>query len=192
MRNLSCLFAVAVLAACPSSTPSTTTTSAPTETPPTTTGPTTPSTEQPAGPGRGEPCGADDACAPGLGCVRYYGIAGPRGPEFRSCESRCSPTGGCPDGTTCITIADGPGQVCRKSEPTTPASTDKPAAPGRGETCGANDACAPGLECVKYRGIAGARGPEFKSCETRCRDGKGCPDGTKCITIADGPGQVCR
>jgi hypothetical protein len=46
---------------------------------------------------------------------------------------------------------------------------------------------------VKYYGIAGARGPEFKSCEIKCA-GKGaaCPDGRKCTTIADGPGSVCR
>jgi hypothetical protein len=64
--------------------------------------------------------------------------------------------------------------------------------PGIGENCGANDACAPGLTCVSYYGIAGARGPQFKSCEIRCERGGGCPDGLQCITIADGPGQVCR
>ena len=57
---------------------------------------------------------------------------------------------------------------------------------------GANDACAEGLTCVSYYGIAGARGPQFKSCEVRCQTGTECPAGTRCITIADGPGQVCR
>ena len=64
--------------------------------------------------------------------------------------------------------------------------------PGIGENCGANDACAEGLTCVSYYGIAGARGPQFKSCEVRCQTGTECPAGTTCITIADGPGQVCR
>jgi hypothetical protein len=79
----------------------------------------------------------------------------------------------------------------------TPPSTDPLADknPGMGETCGANDACAKGYECVKYYGIAGARGPEFKSCEIRCEmqnKESVCPKGTQCTTIADGPGQVCR
>jgi hypothetical protein len=45
--------------------------------------------------------------------VSYYGIAGPRGPEFKSCEIRCNPQGRCEGGRKCITVADGPGQVCR-------------------------------------------------------------------------------
>jgi hypothetical protein len=61
-----------------------------------------------------------------------------------------------------------------------------------GENCGDGDACAKGLECVKYYGIAGARGPQFKTCEVKCDKKQACPSGTKCITIADGPGQVCR
>jgi hypothetical protein len=65
-------------------------------------------------------------------------------------------------------------------------------APGIGENCGPNDACAKGLTCVSYYGIAGARGPQFKSCEIKCTADKDCPAGHKCTTIADGPGQVCR
>jgi len=64
-------------------------------------------------PARGEPC-PDGACASGLTCVGYYGIAGPNGPKFTSCETPCA--GGkdaCPDGLRCVTIADGPGAVCR-------------------------------------------------------------------------------
>jgi hypothetical protein len=65
-------------------------------------------------PGRGEPCSAEgDACAEGLECVTYYGIAGPKGPAFKSCENKCDAGQACPEGTTCQTIADGPGQVCR-------------------------------------------------------------------------------
>lgn len=64
--------------------------------------------------------------------------------------------------------------------------------PARGEPCGTGDACADGLTCLRYYGIAGARGPEFTSCETPCKGGKGCPAGTACQMVADGPGQVCR
>ena len=50
-------------------------------------------------------------CRPGQECIEYYGIAGPSGPLLRSCEWRCA--AGCPAGTRCVTIADGPGKVCR-------------------------------------------------------------------------------
>jgi hypothetical protein len=73
-----------------------------------------------------------------------------------------------------------------------PAPTPAPTGPSFGETCGANDACAPGLECIAYLGVAGARGPQFKTCEQRCDDAKPCPTGKACHTIADGPGRVCR
>jgi len=64
-------------------------------------------------PGMGEQCGANDACAAGLDCVHYYGIAGPNGPEFSSCEKTCSNSSQCGADASCVTIADGPGQVCR-------------------------------------------------------------------------------
>ena len=67
--------------------------------------------------------------------------------------------------------------------------------PGIGEKCGDGDACATGLSCVSYYGIAGARGPQFKTCEIKCEmqnKESVCPPDTKCTTIADGPGQVCR
>jgi len=57
--------------------------------------------------------------------------------------------------------------------------------------CGAGDACAQG-ECVTYYGIAGPRGPQFKTCEIKCDKGKACPSGMTCSTVADGPGQVCH
>jgi hypothetical protein len=63
-------------------------------------------------PQQGQPC-AEGRCAAGLTCVDYYGIAGPRGPRFTSCEIRCGSGGPCPAGQQCITIADGPGTVCR-------------------------------------------------------------------------------
>ena len=76
-----------------------------------------------------------------------------------------------------------------------PPATPPPAnttAPGVGQNCGSGGACADGLECISYYGIAGARGPQFKSCEIRCSAEKQCPSGLACKTVADGPGQVCR
>jgi hypothetical protein len=64
-------------------------------------------------PAQGEPCSPDGKCQTGLACVEYYGIAGPRGPKFTSCEIRCGEGGKCPARQSCVTIADGPGQVCR-------------------------------------------------------------------------------
>lgn len=75
---------------------------------------------------------------------------------------------------------------------TTPAQGSAVTGPGIGEKCGDGDACAPPTTCVKYYGIAGPRGPEFKSCEIKCDDDSKCPDGRKCVTVADGPGRVCR
>ncbi len=63
--------------------------------------------------------------------------------------------------------------------------------PAQGEKC-PNGRCDEGLECVEYYGIAGARGPRFTSCEIRCKGDGDCPQGQRCATIADGPGQVCR
>lgn len=64
-------------------------------------------------PGPGQACTANGECAEGLACLQYYGIAGPRGGVFTSCEKRCAATSDCPEAQYCITIADGPGQVCR-------------------------------------------------------------------------------
>lgn len=55
----------------------------------------------------------NSTCVDGTVCVSYFGIAGPQGPEFKSCEIPCShPGASCPLGQTCLTITDGPGQVC--------------------------------------------------------------------------------
>jgi hypothetical protein len=62
---------------------------------------------------QGQACATGDKCNAGLTCVTYYGIAGPRGPKFTSCEIRCGADGSCPSGQQCMTIADGPGRVCR-------------------------------------------------------------------------------
>jgi hypothetical protein len=85
--------------------------------------------------------------------------------------------------------------ACTHSTPA-PAPAPTPAttpAPGIGEKCGADDACAAPATCVSYTGIAGAKGPTFKTCEVKCVPDKAeCPDGRTCKTIADGPGSVCR
>ncbi len=61
----------------------------------------------------GTPCD-ERGCGGGFTCVSYYGIAGPKGPQFKSCEVPCpKATDKCPKGTNCTTIADGPGRVCR-------------------------------------------------------------------------------
>jgi eight-cysteine-cluster-containing protein len=81
------------------------------------------------------------------------------------------------------------GASTRRPEPATGEAPDDRLASCNGERC------KPGQECVTYLGIAGTHGPEFRSCEWRCRPGQrndGCPDGTRCRTIADGPGSVCR
>lgn len=60
---------------------------------------------------------ATTLCQPPTVCLEYYGIAGPSGPKFVSCEIPCDSTAkqktACPQGMSCVTIADGPGSVCR-------------------------------------------------------------------------------
>lgn len=81
---------------------------------PITTPPATGGTETPAAEAFGAECSDTKACASGLTCATYYGIAGPSGPAFHSCEIACGPDKPqCPGATTCVTIADGPGMVCR-------------------------------------------------------------------------------
>lgn len=76
--------------------------------------------------GLGASCGEGDLCVTGT-CVRYYGIAGARGPQFSSCEIPCAEPGAtCPTGASCITIADGPGAVCRPDAPAEPAPVSNP------------------------------------------------------------------
>jgi hypothetical protein len=70
-----------------------------------------------AAPKRGEPC-PGKVCAEGLTCLEYFGIAGPAGGAFTSCERPCErPCQGkarkCPPGEECVAIADGPGEVCQ-------------------------------------------------------------------------------
>jgi hypothetical protein len=91
------------------------------------------------------------------------------------------------------------------SAPSPPATTSAPAAssssgvttasaadgPALGQKCGADDSCGKG-SCTAYTGLLGPKGPTFKTCEIKCTGGSGCPDGLKCVVIADGPGSVCR
>ncbi|MCB9700574.1 MAG: hypothetical protein H6711_01640 [Myxococcales bacterium] len=66
----------------------------------------------PSDPGGGVRCG-DATCAPGEKCIEYFGIAGPSGPRFQTCGIPCGPKRTCPSGKKCVTIADGPGDVCQ-------------------------------------------------------------------------------
>ncbi|MEZ4315813.1 MAG: hypothetical protein R3A79_07880 [Nannocystaceae bacterium] len=63
-------------------------------------------------PGGGVRCG-EATCAKGEECIEYYGIAGPSGPKFKSCGIPCGPKRTCPAGKKCVTVADGPGDVCQ-------------------------------------------------------------------------------
>ena len=55
----------------------------------------------------------DDTCPEGLTPVHFYGIAGPSGPQFCWCTIPCEEDPSvCPSGTSCVSIADGPGTVC--------------------------------------------------------------------------------
>jgi hypothetical protein len=65
---------------------------------------------------------------------------------------------------------------------------------GQGQSCASpTQQCATGLSCESYYGIAGASGPQFKTCEIPCSaQGALCPLGQSCVTVADGPGQVCQ
>jgi hypothetical protein len=116
MTRLALSLALAALVGCSGSS-----TTAPPPPPPPSNGPPPADTPPPAPPPAaldlaqlGAPCGEGGVCAAPTECVRYYGIAGAKGPELSSCEIRCAgPDAKCPEGATCVTVADGPGQVCR-------------------------------------------------------------------------------
>lgn len=108
-----------------------------------------------------------------------------------ACGSSSSPQPAAQPATPITTPPPGqPPPAQQTPSPTTPAADTS--APGIGQKCGSGDLCGPGTECVTYYGVAGAHGPQFKSCEIKCGAEKLCPNGTVCKTIADGPGQVCR
>ncbi|MEM6993877.1 MAG: hypothetical protein AAF721_25415 [Myxococcota bacterium] len=90
-----------------------------------------------------------------------------------------------PADTSCACVAS----QCQWVSPT---GTTLPVPSAEGEQCG-DEVCTKPKECIRYYGIAGKKGPEFTSCEIRCKAGAGgCPAGQSCVTIADGPGSVCR
>jgi hypothetical protein len=61
---------------------------------------------------QGQPC-PPSGCPEPLQCVTYCGKAGCDNGMFTSCEIPCDPQMPmCPDGQICVTIADGPGDVC--------------------------------------------------------------------------------
>jgi hypothetical protein len=95
----------------------------------------------------------DEVCPDGLTAVKFFGIAGASGPEFCSCSIPCADDPAvCPGGTSCVTIADGPGEVCVVDEPT-------------GVACG-NVTCADDERCCD-------------SCASQCTDINSaivCPD----------------
>lgn len=120
MKRIAIALAVVLGSACgcssksppPSTQPAPPATTAPAPTP-SNTEPATTQSAPAAGPGIGEKCGDGDACGAGTTCVKYYGIAGPRGPEFKTCEIKCEDDSACPKDRKCATVADGPGRVCR-------------------------------------------------------------------------------
>jgi hypothetical protein len=62
----------------------------------------------------GAQCEKDGTCPEGLEPVVYCGIGG-EPCELCSCEITCGDdASSCPEGTSCTTIADGPGDVCRE------------------------------------------------------------------------------
>ena len=63
---------------------------------------------------QGGDCSALDlVCTAGSTCVGYFGIAGPAGPLFQTCEIPCDSDKDCPTDQRCTVVADGPGQVCQ-------------------------------------------------------------------------------
>ena len=59
----------------------------------------------------GADCDPGGGCAAGLTCLTYTGLGGQ---ELHSCEIGCGEDpGACPAGSSCVTISDGPGAVCR-------------------------------------------------------------------------------
>ncbi|HEY8377173.1 MAG TPA: hypothetical protein VIK91_11820 [Nannocystis sp.] len=102
---------------------------------------------------------------------------------------------GCVEGE-CMWYSDGSAQLVdmRKGEPPGESSGEPPGEPPAEQpsttVCG-DRTCAPGEQCIEYYGVAGPRGPKFQTCGIPCKAGK-CPDGKRCVTIADGPGPVCQ
>ncbi|MGB1014426.1 MAG: hypothetical protein ACPG4T_09865 [Nannocystaceae bacterium] len=71
-----------------------------------------PPSNPPSNPPTPAACG-EKTCAAGESCLSYYGIAGPKGPRFQTCAIPCGPKRTCPKGKSCVTVSDGPGDVCQ-------------------------------------------------------------------------------
>ncbi|HET6585430.1 MAG TPA: hypothetical protein VFG69_18355 [Nannocystaceae bacterium] len=98
---------------------------------------------------------------------------------------------------TAATLTDAPSGAPSGGTPSGGTPTDKPTpnsgeAPGAATTTCGTSTCKPGQECISYYGYAVPKGPKFESCEWRCGKDGSCPKGTTCVTVADGPGRVCR
>lgn len=150
---------------------------------------------------QGETCPKGTLCESGLSCVQFVGVTGQ---PLATCEIPCKVSGAntCPAGQACVAIKDGPGEVCQQraaggsgsgggGSGSSGSGAGSGKLPAQMEPC-PDQRCAPGLSCLEYFGIAGPRGPKFTSCEIRCGGGGACPSGQKCVTVADGPGVVCR
>ena len=101
---------------------------------------------------------------------------------FTTCESREWPQGK----AECGCVA---GECIWYRAP--PATEEGGLREGQGRPC-REGSCPAGLKCVAHPGVSGA-GPRLDSCEIPCGDpGAACPGGQACVTLADGPGRVCR
>ncbi len=101
------------------------------------------------------------------------------------------------DGATLPKVDNKPGSE-PGSKPGSKAGDKVDNKPGGGAVGGANPVvcgdktCASGERCIEYFGIAGARGPRFQTCGIPCGAKRSCPKGLSCVTVADGPGDVCQ
>jgi eight-cysteine-cluster-containing protein len=136
--------------------------------------------------GRFEGGGFDDACTADADCH-----VGGCSQEVCSAEegvvSTCEVMAvSLPEGTQCGCV-EGACKWWNESGATLPPAPNPATAP-----CGGKP-CTPPAECIEYFGVAGAAGPKLSECAIRCKPGDPqCPDGMRCVTIADGPGSVCR
>lgn len=135
-----------------------------------------------------EGAGADNACSGDANCFKA-GCSGEICAATKDVVSTCealpvqipaSANCGCVEGQCIWWTADGSTLQAAPVEE-----------PKAGAACG-NATCAPDEQCIEYYGVAGPRGPKFQSCGIPCGAGGKCPEGRKCVTIADGPGPVCQ
>ena len=135
-----------------------------------------------------EGAGADNACSGDASCFKA-GCSGEICAATKDVVSTCealpvqipaSASCGCVEGQCIWWTADGSTLQAAPVEE-----------PKAGAACG-NATCAPDEQCIEYYGVAGPRGPKFQSCGIPCGPGGKCPEGRKCVTIADGPGPVCQ